>query len=254
MLLLGLAGAVLSSALYAQQPVNADPRAQVAADPRAQIAADPRAQIASKLPGVRAEDLRASPIAGIYELTRGTNIAYVSSDGKYAISGDLIDLASNDNLTEERRRNARAKMIGAIPESDMLVFGPADPKYTVTVFTDVDCAYCRELHSRIGEYNRLGIRVRYLFYPRSGPNTESWSKAEQVWCSGNRNEALTQAKLGMPLKAKPCANNPVAREYALGRDFDLRGTPAIVMADGELIGGYLPPAELAQHLRKSRGR
>jgi thiol:disulfide interchange protein DsbC len=214
--------------------------------------ADPRAAIASKIPGVRAEDLRPSPIAGVYELSRGADIAYVSSDAKYAISGDLIDLARNDNLTETRRRDVRAKLIGAIPESEMVVFGPRDPKYTVTVFTDVDCAYCRQLHSQIADYNRLGIRVRYLFYPRTGPNTESWTKAEEVWCSSNRNEALTLAKRGAALQAKACPNNPVARHYALGRDFGLQGTPAIVLADGELIGGYMPPAELAQHLKESR--
>jgi thiol:disulfide interchange protein DsbC len=213
---------------------------------------DPRAQIASKIPGVRAEDLRPSPITGIYELTRGTDIAYVTTDGKYAISGDLIDLVKNDNLTETRRRDARAKLIGAIPESEMLVFGPREPKYTVTVFTDVDCAYCRQLHSQISDYNRLGIRVRYLFYPRTGPNTESWTKAEEVWCSSNRNEALTLAKRGAALQAKACPNNPVARHYALGRDFGLQGTPAIVLANGELIGGYLTPLELAQHLKEAR--
>jgi thiol:disulfide interchange protein DsbC len=226
---------MLAAALHAEQP---------AATP------DPRAEIASKIPGTRAEDLRTTPIAGIYELTRGTGIAYVTSDGKYAISGDLIDIAKNDNLTEARRRDARARLIGAIPESDMLVFGPRDPKYTVTVFTDVDCAYCRQLHSQIAQYNQLGIRVRYLFFPRTGPNTESWTKAEEVWCSSNRNEALTQAKKGLALTTKPCANNPVARHYALGQDFDLKGTPAIVMASGELLPGYLPPLELAHHLMK----
>lgn len=218
----------------------------------AQQPPDPRVQIAGRIPGVRPEDLRPTPVAGIYELTRGTEIAYVSTDGKYVISGDLIELASNDNLTETRRRDTRAKLIGAIPESEMLVFGPRDPKYTVTVFTDVDCAYCRQLHSQMADYNRLGIRVRYLFYPRTGPNTESWTKAEEVWCSNNRNEALTQAKRGAALTVKVCPNNPVARHYALGRDFGLQGTPAIVLANGELIGGYLPPLELAQHLRESR--
>jgi thiol:disulfide interchange protein DsbC len=212
---------------------------------------DPRADIASKIPGVRAEDLRPSPISGMYELTQGADIAYVSSDGKYAINGDLIDLAKNDNLTESRRRDSRAKMIDSIPETQMVVFGPKDPKYTVTVFTDVDCAYCRQLHSQIADYNRLGIKVRYLFYPRTGPNTESWTKAEEVWCSNNRNEALTLAKRGAALQTKACAENPVARHYALGRDFGLQGTPAIVLADGELIGGYLPPVELVQHLRQS---
>jgi thiol:disulfide interchange protein DsbC len=221
------------------------------ADPPA-APADPRAQIAGKIPGSRPDDFRPSPITGIYEFTRGTEIAYVTADGKYAIGGDLIDLAKNDNLTETHRRELRAKSIGAIPESEMVVFGPDNPKYTVTVFTDVDCAYCRQLHSQISEYNRLGIRVRYLFYPRTGPNTESWTKAEEVWCSNNRNEALTLAKRGAALQAKACPDNPVARHYALGRDFGLQGTPAIVLADGELIGGYLPPGELAQHLYRSR--
>jgi thiol:disulfide interchange protein DsbC len=143
----------------------------------------------------------------------------------------------------------RVKMISAIPESQMVIFGPKDPKYTVTVFTDVDCGYCRKLHSQIANYNRLGVRVRYLFYPRTGPNTESWTKAEQVWCSENRNDALTRAKLDQPLQAKPCANNPVARDYALGKSFGVTGTPSIVTSDGELIGGYLPPAELLQELK-----
>lgn len=213
---------------------------------------DPRIAVASKIPGVKPEDLRATPIPNIYEMTRGSEIAYVTADGKYAMSGDMIDLAKNDNLTESRRREIRVQAINALPESDMIVFGPSSPKYTITVFTDVDCAYCRELHRQIGDYNRLGIRVRYVFFPRTGPNTESWTKAEEVWCSPNRNDALTRAKLDQPLKAKPCSNNPVARTYALGRDFGLQGTPAIVLADGEMIGGYLPPTELLQELKQSQ--
>jgi thiol:disulfide interchange protein DsbC len=134
----------------------------------------------------------------------------------------------------------------------MLIFGPADAKYTVTVFTDVDCAYCRKLHSEIAEYNRLGVRVRYLLYPRTEPGTPSWIKAEQVWCSADRKDALTRAKLGQELKTKPCASNPVARFRALGQDFELQGTPDIVLADGEMFGGYVPPTELAQHLKETR--
>jgi thiol:disulfide interchange protein DsbC len=184
-------------------------------------------------------------------LTRGADIAYVTADGKFAFSGDLLSLANNDNLTETHRRDVRLKLIDAIPESEMLVFGPRDPKYTVTVFTDVDCAYCRQLHSQIAEYNQLGIRVRYLFYPRTGPNTPSWTKAEQVWCSSNRNEALTLAKRGAPLTAKVCPN-PVAKHYALGQDFALQGTPAIVLGDGELIAGYETPVQLAKYLKTLR--
>jgi thiol:disulfide interchange protein DsbC len=210
---------------------------------------DPRAAIAGKIPGVKAEDLHPSPVPGMYELMRGTDAAYVSTDGKYAILGDLYDLGANANLTEDRRRDLRLKMLAAIPESQMVIFGPTEARHTVTVFTDVDCAYCRRLHSQIAEYNRLGIRVRYVFYPRTGPNTESWTKAEQVWCSADRKDALTRAKLGQALSAKPCADNPVAREYALGRDFNLQGTPAIVLGNGDMVPGYVTPVELAQELK-----
>jgi len=118
------------------------------------------------------------------------------------------------------------------------------------VFTDVDCAYCRKLHSEMAELNRLGVRVRYMSFPRSGPNTDSWKKAEVVWCSANRNEALTQAKLGAQLDmSKACSVNPVAREYALGQSIGVRGTPAIVTESGEYISGYMPPRELLQQIK-----
>ena len=117
------------------------------------------------------------------------------------------------------------------------------------MFTDVDCAYCRKLHSEMAEYNRLGVRVRYLLYPRTEPGTSSWIKAEQVWCAADRHAALTRAKLGQELKDKPCASNPVARFHALGRDFNLQGTPDIVLADGEMFPGYVGPEELIQQLK-----
>ena len=213
-----LALCLTASTIPAQQthpaPSKADP-------------SDPRVEVAARIPGAHVDELRATAIPGIYELTRGSEIVYVTADGKYALTGDLVELATNNNITEEHRRELRVKAISAFPESDMLIFGPKDPKYTVTVFTDVDCPYCRKLHSQIAEYNRLGIRVRYLLYPRTGPNTTSWTKAEQVWCSTDRNAALTRAKLGEELKTKPCADNPVAKSYALGQDFALEGTPAI---------------------------
>lgn len=219
-----------------------------AAEPAAK--ADPRIEIAGKIPGAKPENLRPSPIAGVYEMTRGADVAYVSSDGKYAIVGDLYDIKSNANLTENKRRDARLKLLAAVPESQMLVFSPQDPKYTVTVFTDIDCTYCRKLHSQIADYNRLGIRVRYLFYPRSGPDTESWTKAEQVWCSNDRKDTFTRMKRGESVSGpKQCKGSPVAQDYALGQKLDIGGTPALLLEDGELLSGYLPPQMLAQHLR-----
>lgn len=245
---LGLLGTLLPCSVPAQPA--APTQAAVAAAP------DPRVQLASKIPGgASPEDLHPSVIPGVYEFSHGMDFLYVSADGKYAINGDLYDLADkSNNITEQRRREARSKLLGALPEADMLVFGPKEAKYTVTVFTDVDCAYCRELHNHVAEYNRMGIRVRYLAYPRTGPKTESWTKAEQVWCSTDRNAALTAAKRDEPLKTKPCPNNPVASEYALGQSFALQGTPAMVMPSGELVTGYLPPPDLIAHLTEVQGK
>jgi thiol:disulfide interchange protein DsbC len=213
---------------------------------------DPRAAIVKKIDGLKLEDVRMTPINGVYEITKGSELSYASSDGRYVIFGDLWDLDSDANVSESRRRAIRARLIDSVPESEMLVFGPKNPKYTITVFTDVDCGYCRRLHSQIADYNRLGIRVRYLFFPRSGPDTESWHKAEAVWCSSNRNDALTRAKSGEDIKAPKCPTDVVARDYELGRKLQVEGTPAIFLASGEMLPGYAPPTELAKYLKTGK--
>jgi len=237
-----------SAAVAAQSPAKPAPQASVTRA-STETSGDPRALIASKVPGARPEDVRATPIPGIYEIMHGTDAAYVTADGKYAIAGDLYDLRSNVNLTDNERRATRLKLLDQVPESQMVIFGAKSAPHTITVFTDVDCPYCRKLHSQIAEYNRLGIRVRYMFYPRTGPNTPSWFRAEEVWCSSDRHAALTQAKLGESLNVKLCPNTPVAREYELGKELNIEGTPAIVLGNGDMVPGYVSPTELAQLLR-----
>jgi len=246
---------LLGSVAFAQggpaaNPVVAPATPNPGNTPAAKV--DPRAAIVNRIDGIKLEDVRNSPINGVYEITRGSDITYSSSDGRYVIVGDMIDVDNDSNLTETRRRGIRARMIETVPESEMLVFSPKDPKYTITVFTDIDCSYCRRLHSQMAEYNRLGIRVRYLFYPRSGPNTESWRKAEAVWCAANRNDALTRAKNGEEIKSSKCSGDIIARDYELGHKLDVDGTPAIFLASGEMLPGYAPPAQLAKYLKTGR--
>jgi thiol:disulfide interchange protein DsbC len=218
----------------------------------AEQVADPRAALVKLLPaGTKIEDLKPSPIAGIYEFVQGADVSYITADGKYFLDGNVYDMKTRENLTEVLRTRARLALISEVPESQMIIFSPKNPLYTITVFTDVDCQYCRKLHSEIAELNKLGVRVRYMFYPRSGPNTESWRKAEVVWCSADRNEALTRAKAGAQLDMnKTCSPTPVAREYALGQSIGVRGTPAILTEKGDYISGYMPPRDLVQELKQ----
>jgi len=250
-----LAAALAAGAAQAQTTAPAKSSATPAPSAVAPAAkVDPRVEIVKKIGGgIKLEDVRISPVNGIYELSRDAEISYLTSDGRYAILGDMIDLDSDANISENRRRVIRARMIDAIPESEMLVFGPKETaKYTITVFTDIDCGYCRRLHSQIAEYNRLGIRVRYMFFPRSGPDTESWHKAEAVWCSSNRNDALTRAKNGEDLKSAKCPTDIIKRDFELGQKLAVDGTPAIFLSSGEMLGGYLPPGQLVKYLKTGK--
>lgn len=214
--------------------------------------AQTREDIAAKLNGVSADDIMDSPINGVYQVQLGSRIAYVTSDGRYLMQGELYDLQTSENLTEKMRARARVEMLSTVAPEDMIVFRPdeGEVKHTITIFTDIDCGYCRQFHREIDKVNALGIEVHYLFYPRTGPNTESWAKAEKVWCSGEeaRHAALTQAKLGGAVPEAQCADNPVGTHYDLGQEVGVRGTPAIVAANGEIIGGYMPPDTLLQTL------
>ncbi len=247
--LLALAPALGLAVAFAQQPAAPATATTTSAPAAAVGKADPRIEMSRKIPGTKPDDFRQSPVPGLWELARGADIVYVTADAKFALAGDLYEIATDTNVSDRRRRDARLEMLGSVPESQMLVFSPKDPKYTVTVFTDVDCGYCRKLHSEMAKYNELGIRVRYLFYPRTGPNTESWDKAVAVWCSPNRNEALTKAKRGEPIKMAKCGTTPVEHDYELGQEIGLRGTPAIVLANGDMLPGYLPPAMLVKRLQ-----
>ena len=254
-LLPALSAAALALTAQAQQPAPKPGAKPVAARPAASadtIPADVRARIVARLPGAEPGDVATSPVPGLYEVSMGGLIAYVSEDGKYLLSGNVYDLDTQVNLTAGRRNAARAKALAAASESQMIVFGPPNSKMTVTVFTDVDCGFCRKFHSQIAEVGKAGVRVRYMLYPRTGPGTESWKKAEQVWCSADRREALTRAKKGEPLKAKTCGDGAIKMQYELGSDLGVEGTPAVFTQNGDYIGGFLTPAELVQSIQESQ--
>jgi thiol:disulfide interchange protein DsbC len=206
--------------------------------------------IMAQFPEVDGLEIAPAPIEGLYEVRLGSQISYITADGRYLFQGDILDAENDINLTEIRRTSARIAAIEELGESSMIIFEAQDVKHTITVFTDIDCGYCRKLHREIDQYNELGFRVRYMFYPRSGPQTESWFKAENVWCAEDRNTALTEAKGGAVIDSGECGLTPVAEHYMLGQDFGIRGTPAIVAETGELIGGYVPPKELLEYLEE----
>jgi thiol:disulfide interchange protein DsbC len=207
-----------------------------------------REVVAESFDMIAPEDVGKSPVPGWYTIQKGSIVAYISGDGRYLLQGDLIDLDNQVNLTEVARNDLRRDLMASVTDDKTIVFSPEDAKYTVTVFTDIDCTYCRRLHSQINDYMANGIRVRYMLYPRNGPTSHAWTTSEDVWCSPDRGNALTLAKLDREFPSSTCDTPVVSEHYAIGREVGLAGTPAIVLEDGTLIGGYVPPDQLKARL------
>ncbi len=214
-----------------------------AADDMAQV----RAAVSKIVPGMAPDSIVKSSVPGFYEVTYGAEVIYVSSDGRYLFNGNVVDLKSGKNLTEDKRGQGRLKLISGVDEKSMITFSPKEVKHRITVFTDIDCQYCRRMHQEIEEINKLGIEVRYLFFPRAGVGSKSYDKAVTVWCSANRQQAMTDAKAGKSLPNKTC-DNPIDKHMALVEKLGITGTPSMILEDGSMIPGYIPAARLAAAL------
>ncbi len=217
--------------------------------------AEDMAQIKKRLFEVRPDipilDIQPTEMEGIYQVSLPAGqVLHFSADGGYFFTGDLYKLEGRMvNLTEEGRATGRKELIDNLDESQMVVFSPPKGRHkaTITVFTDIDCVFCRKLHNEVPELNRLGVEVRYLAYPRSGTNTPSYDKLVSAWCADNPQKALTRAKAGEAIPDAKCVN-PIASQYELAARLGINSTPSILFEDGSLMPGYKTAIEFAQIL------
>jgi thiol:disulfide interchange protein DsbC len=224
--------------------------ATAAADPAVEKSI--RDALATSRPDLAISSVEPSPVPGIYavQFTDGP-VVYATADGSHFFLGDLFSVEAGGfvNLAERERDALRAELLKEVEPGKTIAFkSSGKPRAVVHVFTDVDCFYCQLLHQQIAEYNKLGIEVRYLAYPRAGIGSDSYNKIASAWCARNRQEALTQLKSRQSIPNNVCADNPVAEQFELGNRMGVEGTPAIITASGQLLPGFLPPAQLAQAL------
>ena len=210
-----------------------------------------RQVLTQSIPTMKIDSIKPSVIKGLYEAAVGTNIFYVSEDGKYLLQGHLVDVAARKDLTEEKSNGIRKLAIEKMGQENMIVFRPKIPKYTVTIFTDIDCGYCRKLHSELDQYLAQGITIQYLFFPRAGKGSDSYNKAVSVWCAADRNAALTAAKKDQKVPEKTC-DNPLDKHMQLAEEFDVKGTPMIVTEQGNILTGYVPAKQLVEALESEK--
>jgi thiol:disulfide interchange protein DsbC len=207
-----------------------------------------RAALKKLDPDLEPDHVGDAAVPGYQEVIVGGDVVYVTNDGRYLVRG-LLDLRNGRDMAQHGSLpGLRLKALGEIPASERVVFAPIGPRrHTVTVFTDVGCGYCRKLHEDIGAYNKLGIAIEYVAFPRSGLGTPDAREMASVWCSDDRRQALTDAKNGTPIASRAC-DNPVAKHHAIGQRIGVQGTPMIINADGVALPGYMPPKDLLEAL------
>ena len=192
-------------------------------------------------------DVKKTPIDGLYQVMIGSDVIYMTRDGNYVLKGEILDIKDRRNLTEDALAENRINLLNTITKDEYIEFASNSTESYIYVFTDVDCGYCRKLHRDVPELNAKGIAVRYLAYPRAGVDSVVGEEMRNVWCAKDRQSALTRAKNREQVESKTC-DAPIARQYALGKELGITGTPAIFLENGRKLPGYIPPDELIQQI------
>ena len=205
------------------------------------------AKIRALVPNAKTIAISETPIESILQVQINSDIVYVTADGQYLVQGQIMDIDTRANLTDQAKSGIRLTLLTDLKRDEQISFEPEKAEYDLIVFTDIDCGYCRKLHNQMDGYNEQGIAIHYMAFPRAGIGSKSYDKFVSVWCSDDQQEALTLAKNGTDPMPQKCPN-PIADQYELGREVGVTGTPAILTSDGTLIPGYMPPEQLRQRL------
>jgi len=209
-----------------------------------------KARLSGIIPGASSVVVDMSPIKGLYQVNLGGKLIYMSADGKFLVDGEIIDLVTRSNVTQQANNDLRKRTLSTIDASSTIRYpAKGDTQHVATIFTDIDCPYCRKLHHEIPKLNEAGIEVRYLAYPRAGIGSPSHQKMVNVFCADNPAQAMTDAKNGKDLADNKC-ENPIEAHMDLVQAFGVNGTPNIILDSGEMIPGYVPAEELIKSLNK----
>ena len=213
-------------------------------------ASDPDAieqRLAGLVPDASDVAIAETPLPGIMEVRIGSDIIYMSEDGRYLFQGRVVDLETQRDLTDAAMSDVRRAQLNELDPAEFVTFGNDSADHDVLVFTDPDCGFCRRMHEKIDEYEAEGIRIHYLAFPRAGEGSQTHNKLVSVWCADDRQSAMDVAKAGRTPRAATCTN-PVMDQYRLGQALGVTGTPSLMTFDGDIIPGYVPPGQLRERL------
>ncbi len=224
--------------------------ALVAAGARAQDADEARLRqaLVAKFPKLAIESVTKLPFNGLFEVVMGGEVIYTDTRAEFMMGGSLYDIRTMParNITEDTTRRLVSKALTTSHDSAIKTVR-GNGKRVLYTFEDPNCGYCRQLYKELAAIT--DVTVYTFLLPILSP--DSTDKSRAIWCSKDRAKAWDQMMTRGTLSetAKPC-DAPLEKNSHLAQRFNIRGTPAIYLASGQQLGGYVPAAQIEQALGK----
>lgn len=193
------------------------------------------------------DEIRPTPMAGIWEVRIGTELMYSDAKGTYLLQGSMIDTATRRNLTEERVDKLTAIDFASLPLKDAIVWKNGNGKRKIAVFADPNCGYCKRLEKDL--VNVKDVTVYTFVLPILGG--DSPEKSKSIWCAKDNTTVWRNWMIDGTLPARvmgQCDASAIDRNSALARKHRITGTPAIVFEDGSRAPGAIPAAEIEKRM------
>ena len=208
-----------------------------------------RKTLAERIPQLeKIDEVRATPMGGLYEVRVGTDLFYTDAKGNYLIQGELFDTKARRNLTEDRINKLTAVDFNALPLQDAFATVRGNGKRKLVVFADPNCGYCKRFERDLQNVDNVTI---YTFlYPILSP--DSAEKSRNIWCAKDRNNAWNDWMLREKTPAAAsCDTAALQRNLAFGKKHKITGTPTLLFANGARVPGAIGAADIEKRLAEA---
>jgi thiol:disulfide interchange protein DsbC len=186
-----------------------------------------------------------SPIPGLFEVQVNNEIFYTDSNAKYLIQGEMVELASGNNLTAKRQEDINRIKWSELPQAQAFKVVRGNGSRQIAVFSDPNCGYCKRLEKTLQQLDNVTI-YNYLIPILSA---DSALKSKQIWCAADQQKVWNDWMLNNlgPSGKSDCAN-PIDKNLTLAKNYGINGTPTIFFTDGSRFPGAVQLADIEKKL------
>lgn len=205
-----------------------------------------RQAVQTLAPGSQVTQINKTGVKGMMEVTidgdQGPMVVYADEEGQFLLVGDMLDVKNKRNLTKERMDKLTEVKWDSLPLKDAIKVVKGNGQRKLAVFSDPDCPYCKKAEAEFAKLDNVTI---YTFLYPLAFHKDAARKSRLVWCSKDPSQAWQDLMLkGKVPEGKDTCDNPIEQNLALGARLRVEGTPAMILANGKRIPGYVPAAKM----------